>query len=515
MPTDWPSAFEKFLVSSRQDVRNQALALAVIFGDKSAFATFRKILADSKADTPARIAALTALVDARDVETAPLLQAAIKDRELRGAALKALAVFDDPTTPKVILSDYDTFSLAEKRNAVTTLTARPGFARELMAAIAAKKVPATDLPAEIIRQLRGFQDASIDKQIAELWGVVRDTPADRKKLINEWKIKLTAPPKTPPDVNLGRTIFAKTCQNCHTFYAVGGKVGPEITGANRGSIDYLLENIIDPSAVIPKEYAATRIVLKDDRSIIGIIKSEVNGILTVATATETLTIAAMDIASRKPSELSMMPDDIVKQVNEHEMRSLFAYLQTNGQVPMLATVENAKDLFNGKDLSNWDDVKDLWKVENGEIVGKTTTGLKKNEFLKSQLAVENFRLSLKVKLTPNKENSGVQFRSVPLPDGEMRGPQADIGAGWWGKLYEESGRGLLAKEGGEKFVKPDEWNDYKVEAVNGNVKIWINGSLCTDYMDEKLARCGIFGFQMHSGGPMEVRFKEIKLEVLK
>jgi hypothetical protein len=131
------------------------------------------------------------------------------------------------------------------------------------------------------------------------------------------------------------------------------------------------------------------------------------------------------------------------------------------------------------------------------------------------LTVENFRLSLKVKLTPNKENSGVQFRSVPLPNGEMRGPQADIGAGWWGKLYEESGRGLLAKEGGEKFVKPDEWNDYKVEAVNGNVKIWINGNLCTDYTDDKLARRGIFGFQMHSGGPMEVRFKEIKLEVLK
>ena len=101
--------------------------------------------------------------------------------------------------------------------------------------------------------------------------------------------------------------------------------------------------------------------------------------------------------------------------------------------------------------------------------------------------MQDFKLSLKVKLTPNKENSGIQFRSVPLPDGEMRGPQADIGAGWWGKLYEESGRGLLAKEGGEKFVKPDEWNDYVVEAIGGHVKIWINGNLCTDYADDKLA----------------------------
>jgi hypothetical protein len=133
----------------------------------------------------------------------------------------------------------------------------------------------------------------------------------------------------------------------------------------------------------------------------------------------------------------------------------------------------------------------------------------------SHVAVQDFKLSAKVKLVPNKENSGIQFRSVPLPDGEMRGPQADIGAGWWGKLYEESGRGLLAKEGGEKFVKPDEWNDYVVEAVGSRVRIWINGNLCTDYEDEKLARRGVVGLQLHSGGPIEVRFKDVKLEVLK
>ena len=134
---------------------------------------------------------------------------------------------------------------------------------------------------------------------------------------------------------------------------------------------------------------------------------------------------------------------------------------------------------------------------------------------RADVAVENFKLSLKVKLTPNKENSGIQFRSVPLPDGEMRGPQADIGAGWWGKLYEESGRGILAKAGGEQFVKADGWNDYVVEAVGARVRIWINGSLCTDYEDDKLARRGIIGLQLHSGGPLEVRFKDVKLEVLK
>jgi putative membrane-bound dehydrogenase-like protein len=515
MPERWPRAFEVIAELGDADARTQATALAVVFGDKSALATLRKVLGDTTADAAARLAALTALVDARDAETVPLLQAAVADKNLRSAALRGLAAFDDAKTPAAILAEYGNFTLAEKRDALATLAARVGFAKELMNAVAAKKLPATDVPAEIVRQLRGYQDASLDKQIADLWGVVRESPAEKKKLIAEWRAKLTAPAKTPADVNLGRAVFAKTCLNCHTLYAVGGKVGPEITGANRGSLDYLLENILDPSAVIPKEYAATRIVTTDDRSIIGIVKSEVNGVLTVLTERETLTISVNDIASRKPSELSMMPDDILKQVNEHEFRSLIAYLQTPAQVPMLATAENAKDFFNGKDLTGWDGDKELWKVENGEIVGKSAAGLKRNNFLVSHVAVQDFKLSVKVKLVPNKENSGIQFRSVPLPDGEMRGPQADIGAGWWGKLYEESGRGLLAKEGGEKFVKPDEWNDYVVEAVGNRVRIWINGNLCTDYEDEKLARRGVVGLQLHSGGPIEVRFKDVKLEVIK
>jgi hypothetical protein len=208
-----------------------------------------------------------------------------------------------------------------------------------------------------------------------------------------------------------------------------------------------------------------------------------------------------------------MPDDQLKPMSDLEVRSLFAYLQSPRQVPLLATADNARDFFNGKDLTAWVGDPKLWRVEQGEIVGKTT-GLRKNSFLKSEMAAADFRLTLKVKLTPNKENSGVQFRSEALPDGEMKGPQADVGVGWWGKLYEESGRGLLWARSGEKHVRPDDWNTYEVEAVGPRVRTWINGQLCVDLEDAKLSRRGIFGLQLHAGGPMEVRFKDLRLEVL-
>lgn len=171
--------------------------------------------------------------------------------------------------------------------------------------------------------------------------------------------------------------------------------------------------------------------------------------------------------------------------------------------------------FDGKTLAGWDGDKDVWSVENGEIVGKTATGLKKNNFLASKCEVTDFRLTVKVKLTPNKENSGIQFRSGYDAKGIMAGPQADIGAEWWGKLYEEHQRGMLVDKGARDHVKVDDWNEYIVEAKGDTVRMWLNGHKCVDYTDAKLNTRGVIAFQLHSGGPMEVRFKDIKLEVLK
>ena len=182
---------------------------------------------------------------------------------------------------------------------------------------------------------------------------------------------------------------------------------------------------------------------------------------------------------------------------------------------MLATADNAKDFFNGKDLTGWDGDKKLWTVENGEIVGKTATGLKQNEFLKSQMAVADFKLTLKVKLTPNKENSGIQFRSEPLPDGEMQGPQADIGAGLVGQALRGE-RPRPAVEGGRREARQagrlERLRD-RGEGQQGadlDQRPALRGPATT----RSCRAAGVIAFQLHSGGPMEVRFKDVKLEVL-
>jgi putative membrane-bound dehydrogenase-like protein len=513
MPAGWDTVFAKVMQSRDAEVRSQALSLAVTFGDPKAFAELRYVLQSATADFGQRQNALSALLGAKDKELPPVLRKLIGEPALRAAAIRGLALYDDPDAPKVLLGVYGSLNSAEKRDVLNTLAARAGYAKALLEAMAAKQVPAADVSAEVVRQLRNLKDADLEKRIGEVWGTVRITPADRLKLIAQYRKMLTAPYQGAPDLALGRAMFVKTCSQCHTLFGVGGKVGPDITGSNRINLDYLLENILDPSAVIPKDYAATKVELTDGRVVTGIVKAQDGTAVTVVTANETLVIPRSEIDSLKPSELSMMPDDLLKPLGDREIRSLVAYLQSPQQAPILATEENAKDFFNGKDLAGWDGDPKLWSVENGEIVGKSP-GIKRNEFLKSHMAADDFRLTLKVKLVPNKENSGVQFRSEALPDGEMKGYQADIGEGWWGKLYEENGRAVLSdNKSGERVVKKDEWNDYEIIAVGNHIKTFLNGKSCVDLDDSKGAKRGIFALQIHAGGPMEVRFKDIKLEV--
>ncbi|HEX8202063.1 MAG TPA: c-type cytochrome, partial [Isosphaeraceae bacterium] len=158
------------------------------------------------------------------------------------------------------------------------------------------------------------------------WGTSRETTPDRARLIAHWKATLTAPPARRPDPALGRAVFARTCQQCHTLHGEGGKVGPDLTGSNRADLDYLLANVLDPSALIGKDYLAHVAATADGRVLTGIIRAEDRDSLTLVTANETVVLPKAEIEERRASETSMMPEGLWDPLTEHEVRSLVAYL---------------------------------------------------------------------------------------------------------------------------------------------------------------------------------------------
>lgn len=184
--------------------------------------------------------------------------------------------------------------------------------------------------------------------------------------------------------------------------------------------------------------------------------------------------------------------------------------------------EGFTPIFNGKDLTGWEGDAKLWLVEDGVLIGRSP-GIKYNDFLATEKAYGDFVLRFQVKLVGNKGNSGVQFRSkrVPPPSHEVSGYQADIAPGWWGKLYDEARRNRVLAgpkdDDLKKALKPGDWNDYEVEAIGPRIKLSINGVLLVDYTepDDKIAREGIIATQIHSGGPMEVQFRNIRTKEVK
>lgn len=210
----------------------------------------------------------------------------------------------------------------------------------------------------------------------------------------------------------------------------------------------------------------------------------------------------------------------------------------------LLAEEKPVPLFNGKDLTGWEGRADLWSVEDGQIVGRTTkeNPLKKNSFLiYTAQEPSDFELTLQYKI--ENTNSGIQYRSKVIDKKEfvVGGYQADIDFTnrFAGILYEERGRGILAqrgqsvtlKEDGKKSVKkfgdgteigngihPGQWNDYRIVAKGNHLQHFINGKMTAEVFDEQADRAatsGVIAFQLHVGAPMVVRFKNIVLHSAK
>jgi putative membrane-bound dehydrogenase-like protein len=332
LPAGWEALAPR--LSAQPALQSAVLAAAVKFGSGQALAALRQQLADPSIASATRAAALDSLLAAKDAALAPTLQRLLADPALRTPALRALASYNDPATPQSILTLYADFPPENRRDALNVLVSRAPWARELVAAVQAKKIPARDLSAELVRQIRNFKQEDLNAALDKLWGAVRENPAEKQKEIARFKQIYQLGYSTPGDPRRGRAIYNRTCQQCHTLFGDGGKIGPDITGANRKDLDYLLENIVTPNAVIPNDYRAAIIETDDGRAVMGPISKQDAASVTLATLTEPVTIPRTQIKEMQLSDVSMMPEGLLTALTDQEVRDLLFYLMSPSQVPL-------------------------------------------------------------------------------------------------------------------------------------------------------------------------------------
>jgi len=166
------------------------------FGSAEAIESTRKTVADAKENAAERQIALDSLLGIKDAGLATVLQTLLNDRQMRAAALRGLASYDDAKNPGAILKSYPRSIPPSEGRAQ-----HPGLATILRARVAHRdrvgRNPSKDVSADIVRQLRTLTDKEIDQRVTKVWGVLRDSPADKKKRIAQLKSLIGAAGKTP------------------------------------------------------------------------------------------------------------------------------------------------------------------------------------------------------------------------------------------------------------------------------------------------------------------------------
>ncbi len=348
MPKEWPQIAAKLKAGSvvppsggsgatapaKAGTTEQLVSeLSALFGDADVLKQFRERVSLPNTPLAEREHALSILLQAQDLPTAKYLQEAIvvhaAPESFIKKAIQSLASLRDPETISVLTSKLPGLTKSEQADAVNTLASTKEGAKALLKAVEAKTVPATALSPFLVRQLTAFDDADINALIKSAWGDVNAPKADLAERTKKYRDLLTPAALAKGDLAKGKMLYTATCGQCHKLFGEGQNVGPDITGSNRADLNYLLENVLDPNAVIGKAYQLNLFTMKDGRVMSGVIKEENAAAVKIAMMGGVeFTLPQADIAKREVSKLSTMPEGLFDALQPEMVVDLVKYLQS-------------------------------------------------------------------------------------------------------------------------------------------------------------------------------------------
>jgi putative heme-binding domain-containing protein len=285
---------------------------------------------DDAAPMDQRKRALNGLASQRREEMIPELPILLDKAELRVESIRAVAAFDHDPLGVMLLEKYAEFDRKERREALRALASRPSYGWMLTEALKSGDIPKREVPADIARQLRRV----VGSGFVEVWGPIDEDPSDDSEAYAQYRALLTPEAVDGASPSRGRQVFERTCGACHMMYGEGGAVGPDLTGSNRTDLDYILTNVLEPSAVIQDDYKMVVITTRDGRTVIGNVASETDRQVTLrVVGRDEVVLNTSEIQSRELSANSLMPEGLFRTLSDEEVLDLVSYLHTAEQVP--------------------------------------------------------------------------------------------------------------------------------------------------------------------------------------
>lgn len=335
-PNSWNSFYREMSKTEDSEIKSRLVRLAGIFGDESALVALRNLVEDEFATLEERQNAMQALAEIPGGLTTELLHVTIlAANQLRGEAIRQLVTMADKETPALLLEVFDKLDRDQQTDAVAVMVTQRSSSLQLLQAIQSGKVGQESVNAFAIEQLRAFGDSEIESLLTDLW------PSDSTQLqkaeeISRLRVLMTREHLESGDASQGRLLFYKTCFKCHQLYGEGGRVGPDLTGSGRKQVDYLLSNLLDPSAEIDADYKLTTVISNAGRLYSGFVIHQDDRVVRLRTQNADVQLQMKDVDEIIPTKKSMMPEGMLRELSDDQIRDLFLYLTGSRQVPLPA-----------------------------------------------------------------------------------------------------------------------------------------------------------------------------------
>ena len=318
------------VTAGNSPARVPATIIALWWNDRSAVQAARRIVSSAQADASLRALMMRAMAQRRDPADLDAFSRLASDGNvpvrIRQQAIDVLASVGGVEAAKALIDGYASMHPELKPAVLNALTRSPATAAVLLDAVAARKLPATELNANQVRQVHALGDAKLSRRVTELWGVVKtERDPTRVKIVERYREVVRS---HKGDAVAGMKVFEAKCAQCHTIYGKGGQVGPDITGVGRETLDAILTNVIDPNLVIGAPYFVHVARTKDGRVFNGILIEETDARLVLRDGTKTEIIAKADLDRHVVQNISMMPEELEKTMTEQEFSDLVSFLLT-------------------------------------------------------------------------------------------------------------------------------------------------------------------------------------------
>ena len=308
----------------------EAILLGGSFRDAASIRAARDYFAEPSRPGEQRLRMLGVLAGAHDASTLDAVSTVLADvgrssSEFRGKVLAALGRVDDPKVATIVLDRLARMEPDLRPRAIELLTQRTSWSKALLEAIESKAVSKDALNLNQVRKLLGSKDADLARGVKAIWGTVREGRNPRREQVIGEVGGLLRSSKGDPSA--GAVVFKNVCAQCHKIYGEGQDVGPEITLNGRASFEQLLSNVLDPSLVIGEAFQATSVATGDGRVLTGLqVENSPQRIVLKLQGGKLETIPRANVEEVKVSPLSLMPEDLEKQLKPRELIDLFAFL---------------------------------------------------------------------------------------------------------------------------------------------------------------------------------------------